>query len=116
MARCALVLTRTVHGFVLVAGDAYIAAAWLACPGDSDSEGSRSERREVFHKMLWLGGVMIKTLHDFKDATGKQVHCRIGIASGLVVAGSHLPHGSTLCPGSSSDARACQPRPSHTSS
>lgn len=38
--------------------------------------------------MLWLGGVMIKTLEDYNAASGKDVHCRIGIASGFVLAGT----------------------------
>lgn len=71
-----------------MAGDAYIAAAWLECPGGQGSAASRIENRQMFHKMLWLAGVMLRTLHEYRERKGKPVHCRIGIASGTVFAGA----------------------------
>ena len=61
-------------------GDAYIAAHMLS--------NDLSETRDTYYKMLWLSGVMISTLEDYRRQRGKNVECRIGIAAGLVVTGA----------------------------
>jgi class 3 adenylate cyclase len=74
-----------------MAGDAYIAAAWLPCPGGQGSAASSRESRQILNKMLWLAGVMLQTLRDYRERHGKAIHCRIGIASGMVFAGASSP-------------------------
>jgi len=73
---------RTVDGLFKMdtIGDAYIAAHMLST--------DPSEIRDTYYKMLWLSGVMLSTINDVKDQRSKNVQCRIGIASGLVVAGA----------------------------
>ena len=73
---------RTVEGLFKMdtIGDAYIAAHMLS--------NDLSETRDTYYKMLWLSGVMISTLEDYRRQRGKNVECRIGIAAGLVVTGA----------------------------
>lgn len=73
---------RTVEGLFKMdtIGDAYIAAHMLS--------HDLSETRDTYYKMLWLSGVMISTLEEYRRQLGKNVECRIGIAAGLVVTGA----------------------------
>ncbi len=88
-------------------GDAYIVAGWLPDPfhrcgsagadrGDAGETGSGeiragggggAEAQAVCEGLLCAARTMLTTLAAYRAATGIDVHCRIGIAAGGVIAG-----------------------------
>ena len=78
-------------------GDAYIAAGFfpVAKNGHSDSnkdldtdhEGSITAASRVCQDILNLAGSMLAAVAQYRAETGKEVHCRIGISAGPILAG-----------------------------
>jgi class 3 adenylate cyclase len=74
-------------------GDAYVAAGWLFPDEDEDeAEGSAGEQagsaRDTCHQVLWLGGMMLMHTCELRKLSGHELHCRIGVGTGRVLAGS----------------------------
>jgi len=74
-------------------GDAYVAAGWLFPDEDEDeAEGSGGEEagsaRDTCHQVLWLGGMMLMHTRELRKRSGHELHCRIGVGTGRVLAGS----------------------------
>ena len=74
-------------------GDAYVAAGWLFPDEDEDEdEGSGGEEagsaRNTCHQVLWLGGMMLMHTRQLRKRSGHELHCRIGVGTGRVLAGS----------------------------
>ena len=78
-------------------GDAYIAAGFfpVAKNGHSDSnkdldtdhEGSITAASRVCQDILNLAGSMLAAVAQYRAETGKEIHCRIGISAGPILAG-----------------------------
>jgi class 3 adenylate cyclase len=71
-------------------GDAYVAAGWLF-PDEDEAEGSGGEEgsaRDTCHQVLWLGGMMLMHTRELRKRSGHELHCRIGVGTGRVLAGS----------------------------
>jgi class 3 adenylate cyclase len=74
-------------------GDAYVAAGWLFPDEDEDeAEGSGEEEagsaRDTCHQVLWLGGMMLMHTRELRKRSGHELHCRIGVGTGRILAGS----------------------------
>lgn len=68
-------------------GDAYIAAEWIS-KKEHEQDSTHLFLRRAYHRLLWLGGIMIETVAELRVSSGIDLHCRIGIGSGLVLAGA----------------------------
>ena len=72
-------------------GDAYIVAGWLPEKAVWNSTGcdveTSNEARAVCEQLLHVAKRMLKTLDSYRVETNQDVRCRIGIATGEVIAG-----------------------------
>ena len=68
-------------------GDAYIAAEWIS-KRELQLDVNGVLVRRAYSRLLWLGGVMIQTVAEVRRWSGVDLHCRIGIGRGLVLAGA----------------------------